>query len=138
LNAAAFALDLDPIVLRRDEAFIGVLIDDLVTRGVDEPYRLFTSRSEYRLLIRQDNALRRLFPIAEKLGTLTDEEIRFAEIRLREEERIRLLSESTNLTPELANRILSDLDSSPISESQRISELAKRPMVSLHSLLCAS
>ena len=68
------ALGRDAPAIGRDLAFIGVLVDDLVSRGVDEPYRLFTSRSEFRLLLRQDNALRRLLPLAERLGVLTDEE----------------------------------------------------------------
>ena len=73
LNAAARALEREPVTLRRDEAFIGVLVDDLVTRGVDEPYRLFTSGQSIRLVLRQDNALRRLLPMADRLGLLGDE-----------------------------------------------------------------
>src|SRR5207237_2331353 len=97
-----YAADLERIVLSRDQAFIGVLTDDLVSRGVDEPYRLFTSRSEYRLMVRQDNALRRLYPLAQRLGLLSSDEQRTAERRLRAEEEVRFIAESTTISPATA------------------------------------
>jgi tRNA uridine 5-carboxymethylaminomethyl modification enzyme len=138
LNASAAALDLEEVVLTRNDAFIGVLVDDLVSRGVDEPYRLFTSRSEYRLLLRQDNALRRLSPIAQKLGMLTSGEQHTAEARLKAEENIRTLADWTVISPESANPVLSQYGSSSIAGPLRISDLARRPEVPLEALLRAA
>ena len=129
LNAAARALDGEPVVIPRGTAFLGVLVDDLVSRGVDEPYRLFTSRSEFRLLLRQDNALRRLLPLAERLGVLSALELSRAADRLRQEEEVLGLAERTSLDPSMANPILVAASSPPIHERQRAADLARRPGV---------
>jgi tRNA uridine 5-carboxymethylaminomethyl modification enzyme len=135
LNAAANALGIEPVILGREESFIGVLVDDLVSRGVDEPYRLFTSRSEFRLLLRQDNALRRLYPLAQRLGMLNEEELRTAELRLLREEEVRSAAEAAVITPSTVNQSLARLGSSEIREPLRVAELARRPEVPLRTLL---
>ena len=135
INAAGHALGKEQLVLTRDSAFMGVLVDDLVSRGVDEPYRLFTSRSEYRLTLRQDNALRRLYPIAERLGLLEDGEREMAEERLGREDRLLDAARTTSLGPDAANRILEAAGSTVSREGGLIADFARRPGVPLKALL---
>jgi len=136
-NAAAMALELPPLSLGREQSFIGVLVDDLVTRGVDEPYRLFTSRSEFRLTVRQDNALRRLGSIAHEAGLLRPDEWARVERRLQAEGGFEECARTLSITPSQAAPILAEAGETPLSHSVRIAEVAKRPGVSLADLLRA-
>jgi tRNA uridine 5-carboxymethylaminomethyl modification enzyme len=137
LNAARYALDRSPVVLGRESSYIGVLVDDLVSRGVDEPYRLFTSRSEFRLTVRQDNALQRLAPVAVEAGLLLDGERRRVDARLAAGARTLALARSTTLRPDAANAVLDAAGSAPISQPATIGDLARRQGVDLGLLLRA-
>jgi len=136
-NAAARVLERESLVLGRESSYIGVLIDDLVTRGVDEPYRLFTSRSEFRLTVRQDNALRRLASFGLALGIYDDSERVVIARRLAAEDDARRLAESTSIRPEQAADVLTAAHSAPLAHSVRIAEVARRQDVSLLELFRA-
>ena len=138
LNAARCALEQEPLVLGRETSYIGVLVNDLVTRGVDEPYRLFTSRSEFRLTVRQDNALARLGPIAERAGLWQDDERAVMHARLGAVREVIALAERTSMTPEVAAPVLEAAGSRALLHAVRAAELAKRQDISLQSLLDAA
>lgn len=138
LNAARWTAGSEPVILGRESSYLGVLVDDLVTKGVDEPYRLFTSRSEFRLTVRQDNALQRLSPVALSLGLYTPAEERVAARRIEDQNQAMRLAADTSITPDQSSALLTAAGSTPLPHSMKIAEVAKRQNVTLAELFAAT
>lgn len=135
INAHLLIHDEEPLVLHRNEAYIGVLIDDLITKSVDEPYRMFTSRAEYRILLRQDNADQRLTPIGHRIGLASQERYnRFIEKQDRIQELVEFLK-NTNVNPDEINGLLREKETPELSSKTRFSHILTRPQLNLEDII---
>lgn len=134
INAALKCSGSEPFTLHRDEGYIGVLIDDLVTKGVDEPYRMFTSRAEYRILLRQDNADMRLTPYAEKFGLASEERSRRFHTKKEDIDEIIRYCQTYSIKPSAINTLLEELGTAPLQRGCKLFDLINRPQLSLQIL----